>query len=476
MSYNRPDIGIVIALVVAMGVFVVMLFGRFARRDTDDWQVEYEKKTWRITHMVLAALFALSALAMMILIIVGWDNFEYNQKLSYFSGVMVNCALSCYALRFRRSPRSVWVRIRKVFAYVVVVLMYFGWPATVQQFLTGSIPGVYGDAWGQIILVNYLMYCIGVSTAWLLLRHYKKEKFVAYKVCRDDKYDAVLTEECSRSEIVEDDQTLEERVVDNYYGSKIEKPIKHESKPLSETEIKKRLLACYLIYIIALLVVAFVGSVSIINEVNDLRKQAISIWAYMAMAVVMMAMPYGLYYLQGRRFVFLTCLAYLVYVFLLSFFAFGLGVLKKNYGIVFLSAVLLSVVPMLVIWIAKLFGVQVSIKPVCPGKKKKSTQMKHCVESIKKVFKKVWIWVVGVLVLGGLVFGGIKWYKYYHDVYIPKKKLNAAVEEIKSQFDNAVGDEKTDIAIKILRKDTEWGYEGVSDYDIHRKLSQEDVE
>ena len=463
MHYNRPDIGIVIALVVAMGVFVVVLFGRFARRDTDDWQEEYEKKAWRITHIVLSALFALSALAMLILTIFGWDNFEYNQKAGYFSGVMVNCALSCYALRFRRSPRSVWVRIRKVFAYIAVVLMYFGWPATVQQFLTGNTHG--------ILMVNVLMYGIGVLIVWLLLKHYKKEKYVEYKIRRDNKSDAVLEEECLMSEIVEDDQTLEERVVDNYYGSKIEKPIKHESKPLSETEIKKRLLACYLIYIIALLVVAFVGSVSIINEVNDLRRHAISIWAYMAMAVVMMAMPYGLYCLQGRRFVFLTCLAYLVYVFLLSFFAFGLGVVKENYGIVFLSAVLLSVVPMLVIWIAKLFGVQVSIKPVGRRKSKKPTQMKHCVESIKKVFKKVWIWVVGVLVLGGLVFGGIKWYKYYHDVYIPKKKLNAAVEEIKNQYDNAVGDEKTDIAIKILRKDTEWGYEGVSDYDIHCELA-----
>ena len=166
MYYNRPDIGIVIAFVVAMGVFVVVLFGRFARRDTDDWQAEYEKKAWRITHIVLSALFALSALAMLILTIFGWDNFEYNQKVGYFSGVMVNCALSCYALRFRRSPRSVWVKIRKVFAYIVVVLMYFVWPATVQQCLTGNISG--------ILMVNVFMYGIGVLLVWLLLRHYKK--------------------------------------------------------------------------------------------------------------------------------------------------------------------------------------------------------------------------------------------------------------------------------------------------------------
>lgn len=74
--------------------------------------------------------------------------------------------------------------------------------------------------------------------------------------------------------------------------------------------------------------------------------------------------------------------------------------------------------------------------------------------------------VVVAIILGGGALG----LSYYYDEYIPKKKLDAAVEEIISNIKSKNDSIKAKYALFVLVKNHQWGYEGVSDYDITSRL------
>ena len=93
-----------------------------------------------------------------------------------------------------------------------------------------------------------------------------------------------------------------------------------------------------------------------------------------------------------------------------------------------------------------------------------------CILWVGRLLKKVWKYILGVVIIGGLIIGGVDAYDYYTYTYIPEKKLNAAVEEIKVGINSPNDSIKTEYALYVLDKKHKWGFEDVSDYDISSRL------
>lgn len=89
-----------------------------------------------------------------------------------------------------------------------------------------------------------------------------------------------------------------------------------------------------------------------------------------------------------------------------------------------------------------------------------------CILWLGRLLKKIWKYILGVVIIGGLIIGGVAAYDYYTYTYIPEKKLNAAIEEIKVGINSPNDSIKTEYALYVLDKKHEWGFEDVSDYDI----------
>lgn len=93
-----------------------------------------------------------------------------------------------------------------------------------------------------------------------------------------------------------------------------------------------------------------------------------------------------------------------------------------------------------------------------------------CILWIGRLLKKIWKYILGLVIIGALIGGGVAAYDYYTYTYIPEKKLNAAVEEIKAGINSPNDSIKTEYALYVLDKKHEWGFEDVSNYDISSRL------
>ena len=94
-------------------------------------------------------------------------------------------------------------------------------------------------------------------------------------------------------------------------------------------------------------------------------------------------------------------------------------------------------------------------------------------ESTRK-FKKILFKVlkaVGILILvGGIICGAIAGYIYYTEEYIPEKLLDEAVADITNKFESTNDSIKLYCTREILKSDTKFGYENVSDDAIRMRL------
>ena len=166
---------------IVIGIMMIWLFGMFAERDSADWNKTFEKKGMRITRIVLMCIWSIYVVAPLIMLILGWNKIRDNQKVSYVSYIMLGLSLLFYEITFRQSPRSIWVKIRKVFAYTLISGLYIAvLPTTIMQFTTGRVVGVYGNAIGTILIGNALIYGITILVIWLLLKQYKGDKYIPY--------------------------------------------------------------------------------------------------------------------------------------------------------------------------------------------------------------------------------------------------------------------------------------------------------
>ena len=85
--------------------------------------------------------------------------------------------------------------------------------------------------------------------------------------------------------------------------------------------------------------------------------------------------------------------------------------------------------------------------------------------------KKIWKWLLGLAIMAVLVAGVVEGYNYYHYTYIPEKLLQEARADVIAKYQTQDKDEKYDISCDILSKEKVWGYEGVSDENLSKKIS-----
>lgn len=76
------------------------------------------------------------------------------------------------------------------------------------------------------------------------------------------------------------------------------------------------------------------------------------------------------------------------------------------------------------------------------------------------------------IVLALVVFGCVVGYNYYNNTYLPEKKLNEAITDVKSKFNSDNDSLKAEYAFYLLEKNHKWGYDGVNDADINLKLKE----
>ena len=93
-----------------------------------------------------------------------------------------------------------------------------------------------------------------------------------------------------------------------------------------------------------------------------------------------------------------------------------------------------------------------------------------CILWIGRLLKKIWKYILGLVIIGALIGGGLAAYDYYTYTYIPQKKLDAAIEEILVAINSPNDSIKTVYAFYVLDKKHKWGFDDVSDYDISSRL------
>lgn len=93
-----------------------------------------------------------------------------------------------------------------------------------------------------------------------------------------------------------------------------------------------------------------------------------------------------------------------------------------------------------------------------------------CILWIGRLLKKIWKYILGLVIIGALIGGGVAAYDYYTYTYIPQKKLDAAIEEILVGINSPNDSIKTEYAFYVLDKKHEWDFDDVSDYDISSRL------
>lgn len=187
-----------------LGVILVAWFWGIARRDSDDWKPENRIKWKNNTRIAVGIVFLLVALALFLAFIVNWINADTNLALhtryvwfdsayskmkfihAFYVGIVMSMllgftflSLGVYTLRFRPSPRSIWIKIRKCIAYYAVFAVYI-------SFVRVSLENLYVsnnlavDSAGMIFGI-ILALAIEMLIIWLLLRHYKNQRYIPYK-------------------------------------------------------------------------------------------------------------------------------------------------------------------------------------------------------------------------------------------------------------------------------------------------------
>lgn len=167
-------------LTIAMGIVMVWIFSKLAKRDSEGWDKSYESKEMKIIRIILMGIWGLGAILPLIGLIVQWYYIPDPQKVSLIRISMFCIALFYYELTMRQSPRGVWVTIRKIFAYILIFFLYSGaWPSTALFLSTGQVPFPYTDFF-EFFVSYALIYGIIIAAIFFLLKIYKRDKYIPY--------------------------------------------------------------------------------------------------------------------------------------------------------------------------------------------------------------------------------------------------------------------------------------------------------
>ena len=282
-----------------LGITMVVWFAYvLARRDSEDWKKENTSSLKTTLSAILSILLLLVSIIFFIMFIVHWINSDdtvsshmayelsrasdytkENWLFAHYGGIVLQmvlgftfAALGLYTMLFHPSPRSRWIKTRKCIAYYLVFSYYMSFVllSVERLYIMSFLPENPGYKLGM-----FAAYGIFALAIWLLLRHYKNEKYIPYKRVSRDIVEAIHPNEVQG------------------FGSTMSQTGRVEKKPIIFTQVenKKRMLAYYLVYEIILFIITFV---LIIIEIVEQYEQ---IGITMAIFFVLSALPIGIYWI-----------------------------------------------------------------------------------------------------------------------------------------------------------------------------------
>lgn len=201
---------------------------------------------------------------------------DYRRLALYISEFFIITALAGYTWRFGSSPRSMFVKIRKAIGYYLFIGA-FG--AHVMRSV--SYGYIYNIAENGYSIPTLLGECSVLIVVWLLIKHYKTDKFILERNKQAPNNTLITLCEASLNDVSQKSKSRMHQV-----GCDAHKPSK-----ITKIENKKRMIAYYLFYEIIIFLIAFV--LVIIMIVEKIRFVGITI----AFFVVLSALPIGIYWI-----------------------------------------------------------------------------------------------------------------------------------------------------------------------------------
>lgn len=282
-----------------LGITMVVWFAYvLARRDSEDWKKEYTTSLKTTLSAILSILLLLASTIFFTMFIIHWINSDdtvsshmayelsrvsdytkENWLFAHYGGIVLQmalgftfAALGLYTMLFHPSPRSRWIKTRKCIAYYLVFSYYMSFVllSVERLYIMSFLPEKPGYKLGM-----FAAYGIFAVAIWLLLRHYKNEKYIPYKRATLASVETIPSKEIQESEtkLIQTKETGKKPMVFNQVGN------------------KKRMLAYYLVYEIILFIITFV--LIIIEIVEQYEQIGITI----AIFVVLSALPIGIYWI-----------------------------------------------------------------------------------------------------------------------------------------------------------------------------------
>lgn len=178
-TYLYEYFGFQIAWLIVAGIALVILMGwYFATYDSDGWTDDNWPVRKHLLKRIGAIIDFIGAAVIAIILLVNKDDYEETTILYmlYFSIVLV--IIGCYVIRFKPSPRSTWIKIRKVVAYYLILVMY---DHIAMRFIPVLGMASVGELSGAYALGRFLSIVFWCVIVYFLLRHYKNEKYIPYK-------------------------------------------------------------------------------------------------------------------------------------------------------------------------------------------------------------------------------------------------------------------------------------------------------
>lgn len=176
---------------ICLGIVLIVLFLKeFAERDAEYPTRQLSETKQKIKELSLVVL-CITIASIVALIIQEWLNLTktniYNQELfliseSYrrvallLSALFIVAALTGYIWKYKKSPRSIFVKIRKGLGYYLLIGTFF---SHVMRSISPSYIILLEEGFSLPVLGIVLGECVPLLLVWLLVRQYKVDRYVA---------------------------------------------------------------------------------------------------------------------------------------------------------------------------------------------------------------------------------------------------------------------------------------------------------
>ena len=105
-------------------------------------------------------------------------------------------------------------------------------------------------------------------------------------------------------------------------------------------------------------------------------------------------------------------------------------------------------------------------------KKKRHWSIHNPLKNISFNWRKIFLWIFIILIVGGICTGGYYAYDYYTNTYLPEKRIEEACKDLENKWQNVTSSEKITMAKAILTKNYAWNYDNVKDSDIKERFAK----